>query len=66
MDDIDTWRMAGQLIKSYGEDARFIAAQRADALLDNGDMEGFYVWKRIANALASLEKYQVSPNETSH
>ncbi|HWH57399.1 MAG TPA: hypothetical protein VN682_07195 [Terriglobales bacterium] len=66
MHDIDAWRVAGQLIKSYGDEARLIAAQRADALLDNGDMEGFYAWKRIANALASLEKREVSRNETSH
>jgi len=63
VDDIDVWRVAGQLIKSYGEDARLIAAQRADALLDKGDMEGFYAWKRIANALASLERLEIGPSE---
>lgn len=66
MDDIDAWRVAGQLIKSYGEDARIIAAQRADALLENGDFQGFEAWKRIANALASLEKREVAANEVAH
>jgi len=66
MDDIDAWRVAWQLIRSYGEEARLIAAHRADALLDNGDIDGFHAWKRIANALASLEKREVGPNEATH
>lgn len=66
MEEIDAWRVAGQLIKSYGEDARLIAVQRADALLDNGDMEGFYAWKRIANALASLERQEIGTNDIIH
>ena len=63
MEDIVTWRVAGQLIKSYGEDARFIAAKRADALLANGDAEGFHAWKRIANAIGDLERRERTPNE---
>ena len=66
MDDIDAWRVAAHLIKSYGGEARMIAARRADALLDNGDVDGFHAWKRIDNALASLEKREIGPNEVAH
>ena len=66
MDDIDAWRVADQLIKSYGDQARMIAAQRADAFLYNGDVDGFHAWKRIANALAALEKREVDLNEVAH
>jgi hypothetical protein len=38
--DIDIWRAANILIKSHGEDAALVAAQRADELLAEGDVEG--------------------------
>lgn len=66
MDDIDAWRVAGQLIKTYGDEARLIAARRADALLDNGDIDGFHAWKRVANALASLEQKTTSHIQPLH
>ena len=34
--------------KLYGADAAIHAAMRADKLLDQGDTEGFGVWKRVA------------------
>jgi hypothetical protein len=42
MDDRDTWQMANLLLKEYGGEAAFIAARRADALLDQGDTEGLH------------------------
>ena len=42
MDRIDIYRSAVLLIKRYGEDAAFEAAARADGLLDEGDLDGFF------------------------
>jgi hypothetical protein len=44
------------MMKLYGEDATIRAAMLADALLDQGDSERFFAWKRIAKAMADLEQ----------
>ena len=35
------------MVKRYGQDAATEAAMRADQLLDEGDMDGCAVWRRI-------------------
>ena len=40
IDDMDGWRAANLLVKQHGEDAALVAAQRADDLLAQGDIEG--------------------------
>jgi hypothetical protein len=52
--DIDIWRAANLLIKEHGVDAEIIASQRADLLLDRGDIDGVIVWKRIRRAIVEL------------
>ena len=37
MDELDIWRTATLLIRQHGDAAGFVAAQRADAPLDQGD-----------------------------
>jgi hypothetical protein len=54
--DLDIWRAANILIEERGEDAPFIAAQRADDLLGKRDVEGQIVWKQIVRAVAELQK----------
>jgi hypothetical protein len=49
--DLDIWRAANTLLKWHGDDAAVVAAQRADALLSAGDVEGEIVWKRIGAAV---------------
>jgi hypothetical protein len=56
MNELDIWRAASILVKRYREEAVFIAAKRADALLDQGDPEGFSTWVRIAKAITELER----------
>ena len=51
------------LIRQHGFDAWFVASQRADALLDQGDMEGFEVWKRIVAAVSILGRETPSASE---
>ena len=38
--DLDIYRSAQVLIREHGADAALDAAQRADAMLERGDMEG--------------------------
>jgi hypothetical protein len=53
--DVDIWRTAKLLIDQYDDDAPIRAAQRADAQLSKGDMEGRRVWLRVLKAIEELE-----------
>ena len=61
--DLDVWRSANELIKKHGGEAVIFAAMRADALLDNGDMQGHAVWVRIIKAIEDLQRMQTKPGE---
>jgi len=61
--DIDIWRAANLLIKRHGDDASIIAAQRADELLEQGDVEGQIVWKRIVSAIIEWQRIGPAPDE---
>jgi len=52
--DRDIFRSANILVKQHGEDAPIQAAMRVDAMLDNGDLDGYAVWKRVINAVGEL------------
>ena len=52
--DIDIWRSAQVMVKRYGRDAPLEAAQRADAMLEAGDLDGHAVWLRIVKAVREL------------
>jgi hypothetical protein len=54
VDDRDIWRAANFLVQQHGEHARLRAAQRADELLERGDMDGRREWQRIHTAIAEL------------
>jgi hypothetical protein len=43
------------LAKRYGNDAMLEASERADQLLDGGDMAGAETWHRILNAIERLQ-----------
>lgn len=55
VEQIDVWRMAKMVIDEHGEHASFVAATRADALLDKGDIAGQRVWLRILAAIRELQ-----------
>jgi hypothetical protein len=55
MESIEIWRAAGQMRKLYGADAAIHAAMRADKLMDQGDIDGFNMWKRVVAALDELK-----------
>jgi hypothetical protein len=43
MHDPDIWRLATLLLDQHGDEAALRAAQRADKLMDEGDVEGVAV-----------------------
>jgi len=52
MDQLDKWRVAKQLIDAHGyNDAIFLAALKADKMLDNGDLYGYRVWKGVLKTI---------------
>jgi hypothetical protein len=56
VDEPDIWRAANLLVKRHGADAAIAAAQRADQLLAEGNVEGYAVWKRILAAAHELAR----------
>ena len=64
MDNRDIWRAANGLIEKHGPDAVFHASQRADELLDRGDMDGRRVWQRIHEAVQELLRERPGDRET--
>ncbi len=62
--EIDVWRAAKLLIDRYGENAWFEAAQRADELLEAGDLDGTATWRRIVKAVETLGDTSPPDEET--
>ncbi len=54
MDALGIWRAAQATVQRYGDAARLHAAQRADELMAEGDMDGRAVWHRIERAIDEL------------
>jgi hypothetical protein len=55
MSDIDMWRAAANLITEHGDAAQDQALKRADAAIDDGDINGFNWWKRVARLFADMQ-----------
>ena len=53
--DLDIYRSAAVLVKQHGQDAPIHAAMRADAMLEEGDLGGFAVWRRVLRAVEELQ-----------
>lgn len=53
--DRDIWRAANLLIREHGDGAEFVAARRADEMLERGDQEGETVWLRIRRAIVEMQ-----------
>ena len=65
-DDLEIWRAANLVIKHHGEDAWFHASTRADELLDEGELEGAAVWRKILVAIEELQRNKPKGGEASH
>ena len=50
------------MIDQHGDDAALYASGRADLLLEDGDIEGAVIWRRITEAIEELQR-QRRPDE---
>ena len=48
------YRTANLMVRKHGSEATLQAAMRADELLDQGDLDGAAVWRRIVKAVEEL------------
>ena len=53
--ELDIWRAATLLIQQHGGEAEIVAAQRADLMLERGDLDGQQLWMRIGRTVAELQ-----------
>ena len=61
--EIDIYRTANVLIREHGEDATLEAAQRADAMLEGGAIDGQRVWKRVLAAVKEIQRQEPREGE---
>ncbi len=61
--EIDIYRTANVLVKRYSEDATLEAAQRADAMLEKGSLDGQRVWKRVLAAVKEIQRKERGSRE---
>ena len=66
MSDRDVWAAAMLMVKRYGADAMTEAAQRADALLEEGAWHGALTWRRILDAIKQLQASKPAEDEPMH
>lgn len=55
IEDREIWACANLLLKQHGDDAWFVASQRADELLAQGEMDGHRTFVRVLNRIRALE-----------
>ena len=58
-----TARPISVLIREHGEDAALEAAQRADAMLEKGSLDGQRVWKRVLAAVKEIQRRELREGE---
>jgi hypothetical protein len=56
LSDLDAYRGAALLMKQHGDDAEIRAAERADEMLAQGDLDGAAVWQLILQAIEELRR----------
>ena len=62
--DLDIYRSAKVLIDQHGEDAPIWAAQKADAMLERGNLDGKRLWLKILKAVKDLLSKERPPGAT--
>ncbi len=61
--ELDFYRTADVLIREHGEDAALEAAQRADAMLEKGSLDGQRVWKQVLAAVKEIWRQEPRAGE---
>ena len=62
---LDIYCSAAVLVREHGQDGALETAQRADGMLERGDMEGAAVWRRIVAAV-EIQRQVRRPGEAAH
>ena len=63
---IDIYRTAHALIERHGDTAAIHAAERADAMLAKGDLDGRDLWRAILKAVDDLSATAPRKGEPVH
>ncbi len=53
--DLEVIRVAASLIREYGDQAGLEAAQKAEALLEKGDLQAQSDWTRVVEAVEGIQ-----------
>jgi hypothetical protein len=61
--DPDVWKAAQIIIKHHGAEAPIVAAQRADAMVREGDLDGATAWRLILHAVEELQRMKPKVGE---
>jgi hypothetical protein len=64
--DLDIYRTAAVLMREHGDNAALEAAQRADAMLECGDVEGSAVWLCVLHAVEDIQRKKRRKGEAAH
>jgi hypothetical protein len=64
--DLDIYRSAKILLDQHGDDAELRAAEKHDAMLARGDVDGMRVWRRIMTAIGELRRGVPASGERLH
>lgn len=59
--DWELWACARKIIDRHGTEAELHAAQRADELLEAGDIDGQRVWKAIVARIREWRREELPP-----
>lgn len=62
----EIYAVAKILIREHGEHAPIHAAMQADELLDQGDLDGAAVWRRIVRAIEEMLRAEPDEDEIVH
>ncbi len=53
--DLEIIRVAASMIREHGDQANLEAAQKAEALLEKGDLQAQSEWARVAEAVEGIQ-----------
>jgi hypothetical protein len=56
MEETAIRKAAAQMMKLHGSGAEQAAGSKADAMLNRGNIEGFYAWNRISAEIVDLDR----------
>lgn len=59
--DDELWCFADGMLRDHGEDATFVAAQKADDLLGEADLDGAHRWRIVVRRINILLERPCGP-----